>query len=56
MGLFSFGSKEKPKAPPKREAKPDTITSSTATGKKLYKKNISAIISIEQFASKAVAQ
>ena len=27
MGLFSFGSKEKPKAPPKREAKPDTMVS-----------------------------
>lgn len=31
MGLFSFGSKEKPKAPPKREAKPDsTVTLSLA--------------------------
>ena len=27
MGLFSFGAKEKPKAPPRREPKPDTMTS-----------------------------
>ena len=54
MGLFSFGSAEKVQRP--KRAEPDTITSSTATGKKLYKKIISAIISIEQFASKAVAQ